>query len=164
MSLHNNNEEMPMSSTVTIGRRLIPIEHVAFVEPFDVASQARIKTEKPFQTRVVLLDRESVLAEEALDAFAGKHRFRRLSEDGIAVNPEVRFSVEAFEPAEGFSPTKPYRSRLLWRDRDGQTQSKLLLSDPETVLAVAVLGETPPAPVNDNKPKGRRGRSGPAPM
>lgn len=134
-----------MSSTVTLGRRLIPIEHVAYLEPFDSAGSARIQTDKPFQTRVVLLDRESVLTEEALAAFAEKHGFRRLSEDDIAVNPLVRFRVEAFEPMEGFTPPKPYRSRLMWRDRDGETQSKLLLTDPETLLAVAVRGEGKPS-------------------
>lgn len=127
-----------MSTIVTIGRRLVPLEHVAFVEPFDPSSQARIQSEKPFQTRVVLIDRESVLTEEALDAFAGTHGLRRLSEDGIAVNPLVRFSVEAFEPMEGFNPTKHYKSRLLWRDLDGDTQSKLLVTEPENLLAAAV--------------------------
>jgi hypothetical protein len=129
-----------MSNTVTISRRLVPLEHIAFVEPFDPAAQTRIQTDRTFQARVVLVDRDSVLTEEAPDAFAEKHGFRRLSEDGIVVNPDVRFRVEAFEPAEGFNPTKPYRSRLLWRDRDGETQSKLLLAAPETVLAVAVRG------------------------
>jgi hypothetical protein len=139
------NKEMSMSSTVTLGRRLVPLEHVAFVEPFDATGSARIKTQKPFQARVVLLDRESMLTEETLDVFAGKHGFRRLSEDGIAVNPAVRFSVEAFEPAEGFTPSKLYRSRLLWRDLDGEPQSKLLLTEPEALLAIAVRGEGEPA-------------------
>ncbi len=130
-----------MSDTVTVGKRLMPLEHIALIEPFDTASQSKLQTDKPFQARIVLIDRESVLTEEALAAFAEKHAFRVLSEDGIATNPAIRFNVEAFEPAEGFKPTKPYRSRVSWRDRDGQVQSKLLLAEPERVLAVVVRGE-----------------------
>jgi hypothetical protein len=67
-------------------------------------------SERPFQTRIVLLDRDSVLTEEALSPFAERHSFRTLNEDGIATNPAVHFSVEAFEASEGFTPTKPYRA------------------------------------------------------
>lgn len=157
-----------MSNTVTVGRRLIPFEHIAFVEPFDPATQTRLQTGRLFQARIVLINRDSVLTEEAADAFAEKHGFRRLSDDGLVVNPAVHFSVEAFAPAEGFNPTKPFRSRLLWRDRDGETQSKLLLTAPETVLAVAVRGApgaAAPAPAPDgNKPRARRRSSDPAPV
>ena len=68
-----------------------------------------------------------------------------LAEDSVGTNPAVRFSVETFEATEGFQPSKPYRSRLLWRDLEGNTQSKLLLSAPEAVLAIAVKGEAPAA-------------------
>jgi hypothetical protein len=142
--LKNNNKEIAMSSTITVGKRLIPLEQIALIEPFDAAARARLESDRPFQARIVLLDRESVLTEEALAAFAGKHAFRVLSEDGIAANPAVHFSVEAFEPAEGFKPTKPYRSRLLWRDQDGQVQSKLLLAEPEIVLSIVVRGAPEP--------------------
>ena len=130
-----------MNTVVTIGKRLIPLEHVAFVEVFDPATQPRVQSDKAFQTRIVLLDRDSLLTEEAFDAFVDKHRFRRLGEDSLAVNPQARFSVEAFEPVEGFSSPKPFRTRLMWKDRDGVTQSKLLLTAPETALAIAVRGE-----------------------
>jgi hypothetical protein len=119
-----------MTTTITIGRRLVPLEHIALIEPFDAAAQTRMQSDRPFQARVVMIDRESVLTEEPLAAFAEKHRFRVLNDDGIATNPAVHFSVEAFEPAEEFKPAKPYRSRLLWRDQDGQMQSKLLLAPP----------------------------------
>jgi hypothetical protein len=145
-----------MSNTVTVGRRLIPFEHIAFVEPFDPATQTRLQSGRPFQARIVLIDRDSVLTEEAPDAFAERQGFRRLSEDGIVVNPMVHFSVEAFEAAEGFNPTKPYRTRLLWRDRDGEIQSKLLLTSPETVLAVAVRGGEE---VSASAPSSNGGRS-----
>jgi hypothetical protein len=85
---------------------------------------------------------DSVLTEETPQAFAAANGFRMLQMDGVATNPAVRFRVESFVPAEGFAPRKEYVTRLLWRDLDGNDQSKLLLSDPETVLAVAVRGST----------------------
>jgi hypothetical protein len=36
--------------------------------------------------------------------------------------------------------SKPYRSRLLWRDQSGKAQSKLLLTAPEDVIAIAIRG------------------------
>jgi hypothetical protein len=138
-----------MTKSVTIGRRLIPLEHIALIEPFDAASQARLDTERAFLTRVVLIDRDSVLSEEAPGAFAEAHGFRMLAEDGVATNPAIRFRVETFEPAEGFRPQKPFKTRLMWRDLDGSLQSKLLLTPPGVVLAVAVRGEAPGSQEND---------------
>lgn len=130
-----------MTETLTIGRRLVPLDHIALVEPFDPAT-SRIQTERPFKARVVMLDRESVLTEDAPTAFVACHQFRLVSEDEVATNPSVRFQVEHFMAAEGFQPTKPYKSRLIWRDQDGNTQSKLLLAPAEAVLA-AVQGRVP---------------------
>jgi hypothetical protein len=130
-----------MTKTVTIGKKLIPLEHIALVEPFDPAAAAGINTEKDFRARVVLIDRDSVLTEETSAIFAEVYGFRMLATDNVATNPAVRFSVEKFEPAEGFNPSKPFVTRLLWRDGEGNAQSKLLLSAPEVVLAVAVKGE-----------------------
>jgi hypothetical protein len=76
-------------TTLTIGKRLVPLEHIVLVEPFDPSTQTRMQSDKPFQTRIVLLDRENILAEEALATFVDKHGFRRLSEDGIAINPGI---------------------------------------------------------------------------
>lgn len=130
-----------MTNTVTIGRRLIPLDHIALVEPFDPSAHPGMKSDKAFKARVVLIDRQSVLTEETVEAFAQAHSFRLLMEDQVVTNPAIRFGVENFVPAEGFEPNKPYRTRLSWRDLDGNTQSKLLLSLPEAVLAVAVTGE-----------------------
>ena len=167
MGINNNKKEMPMTDTLTIGKRLVPLEHVALIEPFDPSSQTRIQSERPFQARIVLIDRESVLTEEAPAALAERHGFRILSEDGIATNPAVHFSVEAFEAAEGFEPKKPYRSRLLWRDQDGQSQSKLLLAEPAHVLAIAVRGEkgpsASPTPAESASRRGRRRKPSPNP-
>ena len=134
-----------MTDTINIGRRLIPIEHIALVEPFDVAANPNLHTERDFRGRVVLIDRESVLTEETPAIFAEVRGFRLLTDESVAANPHIRFGVETFTPDEAFNPTKPYRSRLLWRNPfDGNTHSKLLLSVPKLVLAVIVKGEVDP--------------------
>jgi hypothetical protein len=145
-----------MTSTVTIGKRLIPLEHIALVEPFDPAAHPGMRTDRPFKARVVLIDRQSVLTEEDVAAFAEAHGFRVLAEEGVATNPALRFGVETFEPAEGFEPSKPFRTRLLWRDLEGNTQSKLLLSAPEMVLAIAVTGEGEAPPATQAKLESRK--------
>jgi hypothetical protein len=136
------SEEVSMSTFVTVGRRLIPREHIAFVEPYDPSANPKIQTSRDFLARVMLVNRDSILIEEAPEAFAKANEFRMLAEDNVVVNPAVHFQVETFEPSEGFNPSKPYASRLRWRDLDGNDQSKLLLTNAETVLIVAVKGET----------------------
>jgi hypothetical protein len=64
----------------------------------------------------------------------------------------VRFLVETFEPSEDFQPRKPYQSRLKWRDQDGNEQSKLLLTKPETVIAMVLRGEAAPDPDQQETP------------
>lgn len=128
--------------TVIIGKRLVPVEQIALVEPFDAAAaNPRFQSDKEFKARVVLLNRDSILTEEPSAQFAETHGFRRLAEEDVGANPLVHFNVEKFYPAEGFNPTKPYLSRLVWRDLDGNTQSKLLLAAPEAALAIVVRGE-----------------------
>lgn len=121
-----------MTTTLTIGRRLIPSEHIALVEPFEPSPNGQFQTSRDFFGRVVLLNRDSVLIEQTPQAFAEANGFRLLPDDRVATNPAIHFQVETFEPAEGFMPAKAYASRLLWRDLDGNDQSKLLLSLPET--------------------------------
>jgi hypothetical protein len=127
-------------------RTNIPIEHIALVEPFDPAANPQFKNEKDFKARVVLLNRESVLTEDAPDAFAQANGFRMLADDGVATNPAIKYKVEMFSPREGFAPAKPFVTRLLWRDQDDNEQSRLLLTKPETVIAVVLRGETEPSP------------------
>jgi hypothetical protein len=155
MEHHQLQKELPMTNTLQIGKRLIPLEQIALIEPFEPSEQSAMKSTRPFQTRVVLIDRDSVLTEEALPAFAEKHGFRMLTGDNVATNPAIHFGVEAFEPTEGFTPNKPYKSRLLWRDLDGRPNSKLLVTMPDDVLAFAVRGEAAPAR-NEEAPKALR--------
>ena len=132
-----------MANAITVGKRLIASEHIAFVEAYDPSANPKFQTSREYKARLVMVNpADSVLTEETPQAFAAAHGFRMLQMDGVATNPAVRFRVESFVPAEGFAPRKEYVTRLLWRDLDGNDQSKLLLSDPETVLAVAVRGST----------------------
>ena len=135
-----------MPNIVTLGRRLIPIEQIALVEPFDPTVNPQFKTDKAFKARVVLTNCDSVLTEDTPQAFAQAHGFRMLPEDSVATNPAIAFKVETFVPSEGFKPAKPYATRLMWHDRDGNERSKLLLTKPETVIELALRGETPPGP------------------
>jgi hypothetical protein len=139
---------------IAIGRKRFPIEDIALVEPFEPPAEQspRFTSDKDFKARVVLIDRYNVLTEDTVEAFAEANKFRRLPDDNVATNPAVRFRVETFEPSEGFQPRKPYQSRLKWRDQDGNEQSKLLLTKPETVIAVVLRGEAAPAPDQQETP------------
>ena len=138
---------------IAIGRKRFPIEEIALVEPFEPPAEQppRFTSDKDFKARVVLIDRYNVLTEDTVEAFAEANKFRRLPDDNVATNPGVRFRVETFEPSEGFQPRKPYQSRLKWRDQDGNEQSKLLLTKPETVIAVVLRGEAAPVPGDPKK-------------
>lgn len=148
-----------MSKFITVGKRFVPREHIAFVEPYDPAANPNFQTTREFRGRLVMTNRnESVLIEETPDAFAQANGFRMIPIDRVATNPAVQFRVETFVPAEGFVPSKGYLTRLLWRDPDGNDQSKLLLTEPETVLAIAVTGEAPQNEGNGASPLGKIGR------
>lgn len=130
-----------MDNVITLGKRLIPREHIALVELYDAAANPKFHTSREYKGRVVLINRDSILTEDTPQAFAATHGFRFLMTDQIATNPALLFRVETFAPTDGFASTKPYVTRLLWRDQDGNDQSKLLLAPPETVLAVVLRGE-----------------------
>ena len=119
---------------VTIGKRLVPVEQVAFVELFDPSSNPEFKPEKDFKGRIVLLNRDMVLTEQTPQEFATEHELHLFAEDSVAVNRSIAFKVETFEPTESFTPKKPYQTRLKWRDLAGEERSKLLLTPPETVI------------------------------
>ncbi len=135
-----------MSNVITIGRRLIALDQIAFIEPFDPASATGIETSRKFEARINFLNRDNCLSETTVEAFAGEHKFRVLGEDRVAVNPLVDYRVETFEPSGEFAPTKAFKTRLLWRDHRGNEHSKLLLTPPEAVLAAVTAAEVSPTP------------------
>jgi hypothetical protein len=149
-----------MANYVTVSRRLIPRHHIAYVEAYDPEANPKFQTSRDFKGRVVLVNRDSLLIEEPPQLFAETNGFRMLPMDRIATNPAIPFAVETFAPADGYVPAKAYLTRLLWKDLDGNDQSKLLLTEPETVLAVAVQGEkAEPAPAGKDpvrRPSRRR--------
>jgi hypothetical protein len=147
-----------MTNTLTIGKRIIPLDHIALIEAFDPEANPRFQPAQDFRSRVVLLNRDSVLALTPVDTLAKEHGFSLLAEDAVAANPAVYFGVESFTPAEGFAPTKPYATRLKWRDLDGNDQSKLLLTAPDQVLALMTgerAGTRPAAPKRRSVPRRR---------
>jgi hypothetical protein len=127
---------MEIAMTIlTIGKRLISLEEIAYVEPFDPAANPEFKPEKDFKARLVLLNRDIVLSENSPQEFAEANGFHLLAEDNVAVNPSLAFKVETFAPTDSFKPGKAYRTRIKWRDANGNEQSKLLVMEPETVVA-----------------------------
>jgi hypothetical protein len=130
-----------MSTVVHVSKHLIPVERIALFEPFMMPEEPPFSTSKDFKSRIVLLDKMSILTEETPEELAQANGFRMILPDRVATNPTVAFGIETFTPAENFQPTKPFLSRLTWRDGDGNFQSKLLLASPEDVLAIAVSGE-----------------------
>jgi len=159
-----------MDNVIRIAKRIIPIEQIALFEPFVAPTDPPLRTEKDFKARIVLLDRVSVLSEETPEDLANANRFRFVSKDRVGTNPAVAFSVEEFEPAENFQPTKPFLTRLLWNDSQGNSRSKLMLASPEEVLSIVVRGEeklensvADAAPVQANRRRPTRTRR-PAPV
>lgn len=156
-----------MPDVITIGKRLIALDHIAFVEPFNPARNPDFKPTKEYKARLVLLNREIVLTEEEPRAFAEARGMRFLDEDNIGINPSVFFKVETFEPTDDFRPEKPFRSRLKWRGIAGKEHSKLLLADP--VSLVEFLGarasldaKRPPRRANGRRFGRRGGKAAPA--
>jgi hypothetical protein len=132
---------------ITIGKRLLSADQVAFVEPFDPTANPEFKPEKNFKARVVLLDRDVVLTEQTPREFAEAHELRLFVEDDVAVNRAIVFKIETFEPTENFKPSKPYKTRLKWSDANGGDQSKLLVTSPETVIAEILEAKVAAQPV-----------------
>jgi hypothetical protein len=142
-----------MQNVITIERELVPVEKIAFVEPFEPLPDAPFKPEKPYKSRVVLLNREFVLTETPPAAFAEANGFRLLPDDNVATNPMISFRVESFAPTEAFKPSKPYQTRLMWRGPDGDGHSKLLLTKPEMVVEIALRGQTNPGSERKARPR-----------
>ena len=118
----------------------IPVEQIVLFEPFVAPTDPPLRTNREFKTRVVLLDRTSILAEETPEQLAQDNSFRLVSGDQVALNPEINFRLESFAPTEGFQPSRPFLSRLIWKDNKGVSQSKLMLSEPEELVSVIVQG------------------------
>jgi hypothetical protein len=142
-----------MQNVITIGQEYVPVEQIAFVEAFEPPADGRFKPDKPYKGRVVLLNRESVLTEHTPQEFADANEFRFLPEDDVATNRLISFRVRRFEPREDFNPAKPFQTQLIWRDPDGNSRTKLLLTKPEMVIAIVLRGETEPGVERKARPR-----------
>jgi hypothetical protein len=69
-----------------IGKLFIPSDQVAYVEPFDPSSSPEFKPEQEFESRMVLINRESLLVAAPMEEFVEKHGFKLLAEDQLALN------------------------------------------------------------------------------
>ena len=74
--LDHPNNEVAVSKTIQIGKRFVPIQHIALVESFDSETQKNMRSTRLFKTRIVLLNRDSILMETEPLAFAEEHGFR----------------------------------------------------------------------------------------
>ncbi len=148
---------------LTIGKRLVPADQIAFVELFDPAANADFRPEKDFKGRVVLLDRDAVLTEQTPREFAEANDLLLFAEDDVAVSRSIVFKIETFEPTESFKPSKPFKTRIKWSDSAGGDQSKLLLTPAETVIAEILKAKAsaavPPKRAAKRPARGRKGSS-----
>jgi hypothetical protein len=114
-----------MQNVITIGRALVPVEQIAYVEAIEPPADGRFKPDKTYKSRIVLLNRETGLCEVTPQEFADANWFRLLPEDNVATNPGIDFRVESIVPTKDFDPGKPYQTRLVWRGLDGLNRFKL---------------------------------------
>jgi hypothetical protein len=100
-----------------------------------------------------------VLIQQRPASFAEENQFEYLADDGVALNRTVGFRVETFEPREDFTPTKPFRTRLKWRDPASLDQSKLLMIEPMSVAALILKSSnTESMTPRSGRPRGRSRR------
>jgi hypothetical protein len=123
-----------VANFLIVGRRQIPRSSVALVEPCSFPDDSISRPTAHVYGRVVLINRDSILVGEYPVSFSRVHGFCWLSTDQAGLNPDVSFRVQDFLPPVGFVPSRAFASRVVWRDQDGNEQSKLLLSEPNTVL------------------------------
>ena len=76
-----------MQNVITIGREHVPVEQIAYIEPFEPPANGQFRPDRPYKGRVVLLNRETVLTEETPKEFAEANEFRFLPEDNVATIP-----------------------------------------------------------------------------
>jgi hypothetical protein len=127
---------------IQTGRHHIPLPHIVCVESWDPGKQrADFKTDRPYRSRIILRTRnETHLCEELPEDFVTRYGFRYLVTEQIAINPAIKFRVETYVP-NGLQTTKDFKTRLRWRDMDGEWQSRLLETPAEVVAANVLLVE-----------------------
>jgi hypothetical protein len=123
-------------SVIRAGKRLLPVDQIALIEPFTPSPTAPVVSEKEFHGRVLMTNRDIVLTEQSPSIFAEEHAFSLIADDNIAINPAIAHRVQWFGTSDDFNPTWPYQMRLRWRDPARVSRSKLLVTHPDTVLEI----------------------------
>jgi hypothetical protein len=59
-----------MQEVISFGKRLVPLEQIAYVEPFNPAQNPQLNATKEFKARVVLLNRDDARADRRVHAIA----------------------------------------------------------------------------------------------
>jgi len=119
-----------MQNIITVGEEYVPVEQIAFIEPFE---PQLMRSSNP-------TNRGRAASSYSTEA----NEFRFIPDDNVATNRMVSFRVRSFKPTQDFNPAKPYQTQLDWRDGEGITRRKLLLTKPEMVIAIVLRGETEP--------------------
>lgn len=99
-----------MKNVITLGKRLLPIEQIALVEPFDPSSNPDFKPEKDFKARVVLLNRDTVLTETSPQEFAAAQGFpcsRKIMSPRTRQLPSASKASSRQKALNRRSPTRP---------------------------------------------------------
>lgn len=104
---------------ITIGKKLVSVEQVAFVEPFDPTANPEFKPEKDYKGRIVMLNRDIVLTEQTPQEFAAEHELHLFTEDILLdeaqdTNPVV-LDVLRKQPAQMIYVGDKYQQIYEWR-------------------------------------------------
>lgn len=82
------------------------------------------------------------MSEEAPEQLPKAHCFLWIEADKVVTKPNIILRRRDVHRTESFDPSKPFPSRLAWNDEEGNMQSKLMVTDPEALLAIVVRGGT----------------------
>jgi hypothetical protein len=114
VSDHSPHGDCHAQNIIIIEREHVPVEQIAYIEPFETPANGQFKPEKAYKGRVVLINRETVLTEDTPQAFAEANEFRLLPEDNVAtVTSGAKLTEkQRFEFAEVWCPGE---CRFRWR-------------------------------------------------
>ena len=119
-----------------ISKRFVPLEQVAFVERFDSSNAADIQPAEDRNTRIVLINGDSIFTEATVEEFVQEHGFNYLAADSIALNGAQVFFAVAEVDAPDVALLQSFQARLTWRAPDGTEVIRLLRTPPALVAAM----------------------------
>lgn len=87
---------------ITIGKKLVAVEQLAFVEPFDLLANPEFRPEENYKGRIVMLNRDIVLTEQTPQEFATEHELHLFTEDML---PSIGPSCSGSRPSNRPRPS-----------------------------------------------------------